>query len=146
VTRYEIREMTINDYDDIIVMFRETPGISVREADSRAATETYLNRNPGLSFVATVDSKMIGCVMCGHDGRRGYLQHLVVQSEHRNQGIGEKLFMACVYALQKIEISKTHIFVFKTNNLANKFWADKGWELREDLNMYSYNISSNENA
>jgi ribosomal protein S18 acetylase RimI-like enzyme len=141
-----IREMTINDYEDIIAMFRETPGISVREADSREATEAYLNRNPGLSFVATLDSKVIGCVMCGHDGRRGYLQHLVVLPEYRNQGIGEKLFTACLDALQKVGINKTHIFVFKTNGVANKFWANKGWHLRDEINMYSYNSSSNENA
>ncbi len=141
-----IREMTIGDYDDIIVMFRETPGISVREADSRPATEAYLIRNPSLSFIAVEDSKVVGCVMCGHDGRRGYLQHLVVLPEYRNRGIGEKLFMACIDALQKIGISKTHIFVFKTNDLANKFWTDKGWIFREEINMYSYNSSSNENA
>ena len=141
-----IREMTINDYDTIITMFRETPGVAVREADARDATEAYLNRNPGLSFVATVDSKVIGCVMCGHDGRRGYLQHLVVTPEHRKQGVGEKLFAACITALRKTGVNKTHIFVFKTNDLANKFWATKGWNLREDINMYSYNSSSNENA
>jgi ribosomal protein S18 acetylase RimI-like enzyme len=141
-----IREMTIRDYDEIIELFRNTPGISVREADSRDATEAYLKRNPSLSFVAVGDSKVIGCIMGGHDGRRGYLQHLVVLPEYRNQGIGEKLFMACITALQKIGISKTHIFVFKTNDLANKFWPDKGWILREEINMYSFNSSSNENA
>jgi ribosomal protein S18 acetylase RimI-like enzyme len=140
-----IREMTINDYDSIIKMFRETPGIEVREADSKDATEAYLNRNPGLSFVAMLDLKVIGCVMCGHDGRRGYLQHLVVMPGHRKQGIGEELFIACINALQKIGVHKTHIFVLKTNDLGNKFWADKGWNLREDINMYSYNSSSNEN-
>jgi ribosomal protein S18 acetylase RimI-like enzyme len=141
-----IRQMTINDYDIIMTMFQETPGVEVREADSRDATEAYLNHNPGLSFVATIDSKVIGCVMCGHDGRRGYLQHLVVMPEHRRQGVGEKLFTACINALQKIGVSKTHIFVFKTNDLGNAFWTSKGWHLREEINMYSYNSSSNENA
>ena len=55
-----IREMKIEDYDDIISLFQETPGVTVREADSRTATETYLKRNHGLSFVATVESKGIG--------------------------------------------------------------------------------------
>ncbi len=141
-----IREMKIDDYDDIIEMFRETPGMTVREADSKNAIETYLNRNPGLSFVATVDSRVIGCVMCGHDGRRGYLQHLVVMVENRKQGVGEKLFTTCIDALQAMGINKTHIFVFKTNGLANKYWVNKGWNLREDINMYSYNISPNKNA
>jgi ribosomal protein S18 acetylase RimI-like enzyme len=141
-----IREMKIDDYDDIISMFQETPGVTVREADSKNATETYLKRNPGLSFVATVDSRVIGCVMCGHDGRRGYLQHLAVMAGNRKQGVGEKLFTACIDALQEIGINKTHIFVFKTNDLANKYWVNKGWNLREDINMYSYNSSPNKNA
>jgi ribosomal protein S18 acetylase RimI-like enzyme len=65
---------------------------------------------------------------------------------NRKQGVGEKLFTACIDALQEIGIKKTHIFVFKTNNLANKYWVNKGWDLREDINMYSYNISPNKNT
>jgi len=141
-----IREMTIEDYDDIMALFRVTPGIGIREADSRYATEAYLIRNPGLSFIAIADGKVIGCVMCGHDGRRGYLQHLVVMPAYRKQGIGEKLFMSCINALQEIGIYKTHIFVFKSNDPANKFWSDKGWNFRDDINMYSFNSSSNENV
>jgi len=142
----KIREMTINDYDPLIALFKRTAGVSVREADSKESTTKYLERNAGLNFVAVVDSKIIGCVMCGHDARRGYLQHLVVDEACRRQGIGEKLFTTCVHSLQKIGIMKTHIFVFKTNPLANDFWRNQGWNLRDDLNMYSYNTSKNHNA
>ncbi len=141
-----IREMTIDDYDDIIAMFRETPGITFREADSRDATRRYLERNPGLSFVTTVNEHVVGCVMCGHDGRRGYLQHLVVKPEHRRHGIGKALVRACINSLKQIGIYKTHIFVFKSNSPADAFWANNGWMLRDEINMYSYNTSSNENA
>ena len=142
----KIREMTIIDYDDILYMFESTPGLTVREADSRASTEVYLNCNPGLSFVAVVGSEVIGCVMCGHDGRRGYLQHLVVLPGNRNHSVGGKLFRSCLDALQKIGIQKTHLFVFKTNSLANRYWTNKGWQLRDDINMYSFNNSQHENA
>ena len=98
----KIRQMTIEDYDDIIVLLQETPGVTIRDADSKETTSKYLHRNPGLSFVATVESKIVGCVMCGHDGRRGYLQHLVVNQDNRNQGIGGKLFMSCICALKKV--------------------------------------------
>ncbi len=141
-----IRTMTINDYDDIIEMFQTTPGITVREADSRDATKRYLERNPGLSFVATVNERIVGCVMCGHDGRRGYLQHLVVKPEYRHQGIGKALVTACIDSLKQIGIYKTHIFVFKSNSPGDAFWANNGWMLRDEINMYSYNSSSNENA
>ena len=71
-----IREMTIDDYNVVMSLLRTTSGVRLRDADSREAIMRYLQRNPGLSFVAFVDEHLAGCVMCGHDGRRGYLQHL----------------------------------------------------------------------
>jgi len=80
--------MTIEDYDSVIGLLTATSGVRLREADSREATARYLERNPGLSFVALVDGVIAGCVMCGHDGRRGYLQHLAVSPRFRERGIG----------------------------------------------------------
>ncbi len=140
------REITIADYDGLIELFTRTPGVTVRDTDSKLATEKYLQRNPGLNFIVVKGDIIIGCVMSGHDGRRGYLQHLIVDEQYRNQGIGEHLFKQCINALQKIGIEKTHIFVFKDNNIANSFWPKHGWQIRDDLNMYSYNASSNPNA
>ena len=145
MSSYQIREMTIEDYEDVIVMFRETLGITVRDADSREATAAYLNRNPGLSFVAVVDKKIIGCVMSGHDGRRGYLQHMIVRPEFRKQGIGKDLYSACLSALQAIGIYKTHLFVQKTNVAAEEFWKRQGWVFRDEVLMFSFNASPNEN-
>ena len=70
-TMHTIRTMTPSDYAAVLALMQDTPGISLREADSREATERYLARNPGLSFVAEREGRLIGCVMCGHDGRRG---------------------------------------------------------------------------
>ena len=54
--------------------------------------------------------------------------------------------MACLKKLEELGIYKTHIFVFKTNTLANEFWSRKGWVFRDDVNLYSYNITENENV
>ena len=105
-----------------------------------------MERNPRLNYIATDGAKVLGCVMWGHDGRRGYLQHLVVSKEYRNNGLGQRLYAKCIESLSLLGIDKTHIFVFKNNNLANDFWSKQGWQLREDINMYSYNVSSNPNA
>ena len=140
-----IRTMCIDDYDAIIAMFAATPGVTMRDADNREATAAYLERNPGLSFVAEEDGAVVGCVMCGHDGRRGYLQHLVVNPAYRGRGLGEALANACLDALEALGIRKTHIFVLKTNAIANQFWPKRGWQLREDIHMYSYNRSDNPN-
>ena len=141
-----IREMTIDDHTSVIELFKNTPGVTVRDADSIENTKLYLQRNPNLNFVKIIDNQVVGCVMCGHDARRGYLQHLLVLPKFRKQGFGDTLFNACITSLQSIGIHKTHIFVFKDNALAKTFWENKGWKLRNDLDMYSFNKSDNSNA
>lgn len=141
-----IREMTLDDYDGVMGLMRVTPGVSVREADSREATEAYLKRNPGLSFVAERGGAIVGCVMCGHDGRRGYLQHLVVRETERRMGVGSCLVGRCIDGLEGLGIKKTHIHVFRSNDLANGYWGGKGWERRDDIYVYSFNRSANPNV
>lgn len=122
-----IRTMTLADYEAVIALMQQTPGVSVRDADSRAATARYLERNPGLSFVACADNgALLGCVMSGHDGRRGYLQHLVVLPAQRRQGLANALVGHCLEALAALGIQKTHIDVFKTNTLAQAYWSSQG--------------------
>ncbi len=140
-----ITEMVINHYDDILRLMKDTPGIAVRDADSREATERYLLRNPGLNFVAIDNEKIIGCVMCGHDGRRGYLQHLIVAPEYRNRGIASTLVEKCLSKLEEIGIFKTHIDVFVDNDIANQYWSNRGWVKRTDIFRYSFNKSKNKN-
>ena len=112
---FSIRVMTLDDYDAVMEMMRSTPGISLRDADSRESTARYLARNPGMSFVAEAEGVLCGCVMCGHDGRRGYLQHLLVLPEYRRQGIANALVERCLSSLENLGIHKCHLDVFKTN-------------------------------
>ena len=140
-----ITEMVIEHYEDVLRLMQETPGITVRDADSREATERYLLRNPGLSFVAIDNEKLIGCVMCGHDGRRGYLQHLIVAIDYRNKGIGSTLSEKCLSKLEQIGTFKTHIDVLVDNNIANQYWSNRGWVKRTDILRYSFKKSNNGN-
>ena len=143
---HTIRTMTPSDYDAVLALMQDTPGISLRDADSREATERYLARNPGLSFVAEAEGRLIGCVMCGHDGRRGYLQHLLVLPEYRRQGIARALTQRCLVVLEQLGIHKCHLDVFKTNSGAARYWQGQGWTLRTDIDRYSFTRPGHENA
>jgi ribosomal protein S18 acetylase RimI-like enzyme len=143
---YTIRTMHIDDYEAVLALMRQTPGVVVRDADSFAATARYLERNPGLSFVAHVDGAMAGCIMSGHDGRRGYLQHLLVLPEHRRQGIADALVEHCLAALATLGIVKSHVDVLKGNTLAHAYWNQAGWTLRDDIDRYSVIRSGGANA
>src|SRR6478735_9018685 len=125
-----ITELTIDHYEEAIALFMRTPGVSVRDADSEEATARYLSRNPGLSFVAEKGGRIIGSAMCGHDGRRGYLQHVVVDPPHRGCGIAHALVTRCLDRLEESGIVKVHIDVLVTNDLANEYWKKKGWTRR----------------
>ncbi len=141
-----IRLMTLDDFDAVLALMSNTPGISIRDADSRESTARYLARNPGMSFVAESDSGLCGCVMCGHDGRRGYLQHLLVLPDFRGQGIANELVQRCLSSLEALGIGKCHLDVLKTNDAAARFWQRQGWQLRQDIDRYSFTRPGNENA
>lgn len=141
-----IRVMTMDDYDAVLALMSKTPGISLRDADSRQATARYLERNPDMSFVAESGSGLCACVMCGHDGRRGYLQHLLVLPEFRRQGLARALVTRCLSKLEALGIHKCHLDVLKTNDAAARYWQSQGWQLREDIDRYSFTRPGNANA
>lgn len=141
-----IRPMSIDDYDFVINLMKRTSELTFRDADSRESTARYLDRNPNLSFVANVGENIVGCIMSGHDGRRGYLQHLVVHPDHRRRGIANALVENCLSSLEKIGICKSHIDVLKSNEIGSSYWESQGWKLRTDINRYSFVRSGGENV
>ncbi|HTQ51728.1 MAG TPA: GNAT family N-acetyltransferase [Candidatus Acidoferrales bacterium] len=129
------RHFRIQDYDAVIRLWRRTEGVGLNESDTRRAIALYLRRNPHFSFVAEKDGSLIGAVLCGHDGRRGYLHHLAVARRYRRRGIGRRLVNACLSRLQKAGISRCNIFIFANNAAGMKFWARAGWTLRMELRV-----------
>jgi ribosomal protein S18 acetylase RimI-like enzyme len=134
-------ELKITDYQNVISLWKSCEGIGLSNADSTDSLQAYLRRNPGTSFVAKHQNEIIGAVLCGHDGRRGYLHHLAVQPAYRNQGIGRSLVERCVVALQQIEIQKCHLFIFNSNIAGIQFWEKIRWSPRNDLGIVSKEIT-----
>ena len=130
-----VRHFRIADFDAVIALWRRTEGVGLNESDTRRAIAAFLRRNPRLSFVAEKNGRVIGAVLCGHDGRRGYLHHLAVSKRHRRRGIGRLLVNACLAKLRKAGISKCNIFIFANNADGMKFWAHTGWSLRTELRL-----------
>jgi len=140
------RTMTINDYDAAIALWSESEGVRIRDADSRQGIEKYLLRNPGLSFVAEVEGDLVGTIMAGHDGKRGYVQHLSVADSHRRLGIATRLVSLCLEALKNEGIQKSHLMILPENEAAQTFWASQGWAYRSDILLYSFVNGDNQNV
>ena len=142
----KIREMDIADYDDVIKLWGQSEGMSLRDADSKESINNYLIRNPNLSFVAVSANEIVGAVLVGTDGRRGYLQHLAVSSNFRGKNLGRELVGQAISALANVGVPKTHLFVYNENVNAQQFYEKLGWFPRDEVRMYSYNSSSNNNV
>lgn len=140
------RTMTINDYEAAIALWSESEGVRLRDADSREGIEKYLLRNPGLSFVAEVEGELVGTIMAGHDGKRGYVQHLSVANSHRRLGIATRLVSLCMEALKREGIQKSHLMILPENEAAQTFWASQGWVYRSDILLYSFVNGDNLNV
>ncbi len=138
----EIRPFTMDLYDDIFSLWRKCEGVGLGESDSKKSIEKYLKRNPGLSFAALKKDKIVGAVLAGHGGYRGYLHHLAVRPDCRRQGIARLLANACLEQLKQENIAKCHLFLFKTNDTGKKFWEAAGWSQREDLKVVSALINN----
>jgi len=134
----EIRPMRIEDYDEIFAMWQITTKRALSDADSRENIDFYLKRNPGMSQVALVDGKIVGTVLCGHDGRRGFIHHMAVAEEYRRHSIAKRMALKALDALSKDGIKKTHIFCYTNNELGQSFWKALDWKKREDVFVFSF--------
>ena len=138
---YNIRTMTITDYDSVYALWLSTPGMRLNTTDdSREGVAQFLLRNPATCFVAEAEGEIIGVIVAGHDGRRGYIYHTAVRIDCRRQGVGKALVDAAVQALEKEGIHKVALVAFKRNETGNGFWESMGFTLRDDLNYRNKNI------
>jgi len=135
-----IHEMRIDDYNEIYELWRNTSGVGLSDADKKENIEKFLTRNKGLSFVCRHEGKIIGTIMCGHDGRRGYIYHVAVAENYRGKGIGRRLVEMCLERLKSEGIDKCHLFVYPDNAIGNAFWTSMGWQKRDDIFVYSKSI------
>ena len=132
---FGIRPMSIADYDQLRALWLSTPGMGLNDLDdSREGIARYLERNPHTCFVATENGfDVTGAIMCGHDGRRGYIYHTCVRADRQGEGIGRALVEAALDALHAEGIHKVALVVFGRNDKGNAFWEKLGFTTREDL-------------
>lgn len=134
-----IRRMTIEDYTMVYDLWMKIQGFAIRTIDdSREGVAHFLRRNPTTSVVAVEDGKVVGAILCGHDGRRGCMYHVCVDPQYRLKGIGKAMVTFCMKALQIEGISKVSLIAFTQNDIGNAFWKEIGWTKREDLNYYDF--------
>ena len=131
-----IRLMTIDDYEKVYELWMSCAGMGLNNLDdTKEGMKRFLIRNPDTCFVAEIDNKIVGVIIVGNDGRRGYIYHTAVNPQYRKRGIAKSLVDTVMTALQKIGINKVALVVFDRNKTGNDFWEKMGFTVRDDL-MY----------
>lgn len=134
---FRIRLMTAEDCETALILWASYEGIGLSGADTRERIAAFLLQNPGLSLAAECDGRIVGTLLCGHDGRRGYIYHLAVAKGHRREGIAGALVRRCLESLRPLGIQKCHAFVYVENTDALRFWESVGWVERTELVVVS---------
>ncbi|MEF3302973.1 GNAT family N-acetyltransferase [Paenibacillus sp. GYB003] len=136
----EVAEMELGHYEQMIELWNETEGLVLSEADAKPNIERFLRRNAGLSFVCMQDERVVGTIMCGHDGRRGFLYHVAVSRELRGNGIAKRLVERSLDGLRAAGVDKCHLFTLESNDIGNRYWSGTGWERRSGILLYSKDV------
>ena len=129
-----LRKMKIEDYDNVYLLWMSCVGMGLNNLDdSKDGIEKFLNRNPDTCYLAIEADEVIGVIMVGNDGRRGYIYHTAVHPNYRNQGIGKVLVDAALDSLIGLGINKVALVVFERNKVGNSFWEKMGFTQRNDI-------------
>ncbi len=137
-----IRVMKIEDYPQVHDLWMRIKGFAIRSIDdSEEGVSLFLKRNPTTSVVSIEDGKVVGTILCGHDGRRGCMYHVCVDPDYRRRGIGKEMVVFAMNRLKEEKISKVSLIAFTQNDIGNAFWRQIGWTKREDLNYYDFTLN-----
>ena len=116
-----------------LAFWKTCRGVGLGAGDTPSELAAFLRRNPGMSFVAMGDGRIVGTILGGHDGRRGTLYHLAVDPALRRRGLGRRLVDRSLRALRAAGIKRCYLFVLRDNDGGLAFWRRLGWRERTDL-------------
>ena len=132
--KVQYRVMTIDDYEKVYNLWMSCKNMGFNNLDdSKEGIERFLKRNPKTSFVAEESERIVGIILSGHDGRRGYIYHMSVAEDYRKQGIAKNLLKKSLDALKEEGINKVALLVFNKNDIGNSFWESQGFTIRNDV-------------
>lgn len=136
-----VREMTLDDYEQMYDLWTRIKGFHIREIeDSKEGIARFLKKNPNNSVVAELDGKIVGTILCGHDGRRGSFYHVCVDPLLQKHGIAGQMVEFALASLKRDEITNVCLIAFKVNDIGNHYWKKMGWKKRDDIYYYNYTL------
>ena len=129
-----IRNFKFTDQKDVINLWNLC-GLIVPSNNPEKDIELKMKFQPELFFVAESGGKVIGTVMTGYDGHRGWLNYLGVHPEHRVTGCGRLLIEYSIKKLKELECPKINLQVRDSNTAVKDFYKKLGFIDHEVTSM-----------
>ncbi|MCU0950096.1 MAG: GNAT family acetyltransferase [Burkholderiaceae bacterium] len=127
----QIRAVVADDIERVVAFWRdvfpEYNDPSRPQRDPRTHIVRKLAFGDGLFWLAEEDATVIGTVMAGYDGHRGWLYSLGVDRARRDHGIGRTLLAHAEAALKALGCPKVNVQVLDSNAGAREFWQAAGY-------------------
>ena len=135
---YQLRPLTMDDFQQVTNLWRSTDGMS--QLESAEELGRFLTRNPNCSILAEENGQLLGAILCGHDGRRGYMYHAAVSALARGRGVGRTMLDYCIGQLRDLKIQRVTLFTLDDNCPAKEFWKHLGFRQRHDITQFAFDI------
>lgn len=133
-----IQKASEADIYDMQSLWQNTPGLGIGPGDDEDSLKAFFKRNPATCLVLKEENKLIGTVLGGFDGRRGYIYHLAVHTDYQGKGYGKLLLNQVLSELKALGAMKIHLFVLRSNEKAVNFYLHNKWKLRSDIQVFSW--------
>ena len=125
----------------LVRLLWEENGFFLTISDSIPELTRMIKQNPKLCFVMeTEEEDLIGAVLGGFDGRRGWVHHLAIKKEYQNQGLGKEMMNTLTSAFESLGVVKIKLEVLESNKNVIKFYKKLGWDLRSELTTMSLDL------
>lgn len=135
---FQVEKAKLTDLSLMLKLWKEIPGLGIGKSDEEELLGIFIKRNPSTCLVLRADNMLVGTVLGGFDGRRGYIYHLAVHQEYQGRGFGKLLLNSVLFELRELGAQKIHLFSFNDNKAAAEFYQQQGWQLRQDIQVFSW--------
>ncbi len=131
----EIRPYKEADFDGLDALWREAFPNDPPRNRADASVPAKLAMRDDLLFVAVEQARVVGSIMAGYDGHRGWLYSVAVRQDAKRRGIGTALVQTAEAALSKLGCSKINLQVRSTNAAVIDFYKGLGFSVEEHISM-----------
>lgn len=122
-----LRSASINDEKELTALWQACD-LTVSYNNTSDDFHFALNKAASDILVGTIHSQIVGSVMVGHDGHRGWIYYVAAHPDFQKQGIGRQMVKAAEAWLNERDVKKLMLLVRETNTSVVNFYKHLGFE------------------